>query len=710
MKGKVFSVLAVLAVLFATACQQPTSPGTPGVIDIEATGISIDVSGVVRVQVGDSVDLNYTITPSDATSGLIWSSSDTSVVTISATGKATAVAAGSSVITLASADDPNINGECTVEVFTSIASFSDFTLFNQPDVGTGTTDSLSNLYDDKLYVTNTSTDGNVNSSAFNKNSIVHYNSSLSGDFRFQARILIQDQVDISSNRGVFLGFMAADGTGAFDGGESSKYAFLMKRNRGDVVTFRYKTDPATGNESRGSSTFYTQTNPDVLDEYIYEIQRAFDGTNTTVTFRLLSTKDGSLIAGQEKIETVYDGTAGTLSADFADGNALFPVIIANGATAVVSNIKLWSGASGSETLVFDTSEVAGSYIHVSGVSVSGTERNSTDTYEYQNSLAGAMADTISVSADVAPALADDRTVTWSSSNTDVATVDVSGNIDVTGAGDVVITARTNDSGFTGTYSMHITPSDVQVSGITVSGSSDLMEGLSTTLSAATTPSDATDQTVTWSSSDETKATVDSVTGVVTAVAMGSVTITATANDGSLITGTHNMTIKAAVSTLFSWIAGTDADFDLTAGTATEDGYSMVQTGGSVLGDSDGLALNAARFLIGSSDTTATTSADTVINGELNFAQAVTVTVNYEAGGTGTLNLYINNNTASSSASPLGGASKLNHSIVSTGGSATYSIDPASFTDPNNTLSTAFIQLRTDSSSSINITSIMIAYD
>ncbi len=52
-----------------------------------------------------------------------------------------------------------------------------------------------------------------------------------------------------------------------------------------------------------------------------------------------------------------------------------------------------------------------------------------------------------------------------------------------------------------------------------------------TLVATVLPVDATDKTLTWSTSKASVATVDS-SGVVTAVAEGTATITATANDGS----------------------------------------------------------------------------------------------------------------------------------------------------------------------------------
>ena len=86
---------------------------------------------------------------------------------------------------------------------------------------------------------------------------------------------------------------------------------------------------------------------------------------------------------------------------------------------------------------------------------------------------------------------------------------------------------------------------VAVTSITLSQTTATMNiGESVTLTATVAPDDATDKTVTWTSSDATVATV-SDDGVVTAVAAGTATITATAHDGSGVTGTCSVTVTAA---------------------------------------------------------------------------------------------------------------------------------------------------------------------
>ncbi|MBQ4083203.1 MAG: Ig domain-containing protein, partial [Bacteroidaceae bacterium] len=83
----------------------------------------------------------------------------------------------------------------------------------------------------------------------------------------------------------------------------------------------------------------------------------------------------------------------------------------------------------------------------------------------------------------------------------------------------------------------------------------LTEGETLTLTVATAPSYATDHSVTWSSSDEAVATVDT-NGKVEAIAAGTATITATANDGSGLTATCKVTVQKKMADRISNTADT----------------------------------------------------------------------------------------------------------------------------------------------------------
>lgn len=146
-----------------------------------------------------------------------------------------------------------------------------------------------------------------------------------------------------------------------------------------------------------------------------------------------------------------------------------------------------------------------------------------------------------IAATVAPENATDKTVTWSSDKTDIATVDSTGKVTAVKEGTANITVTTKDGSKTATCAVTVKAKDsVAVTSVTVNPTTlSLDVGKTSVLGATVKPDDATNKTVTWTSSDPNKATVDTK-GCVTAKAEGTVTITATA-DGK--TATCTVTIK-----------------------------------------------------------------------------------------------------------------------------------------------------------------------
>lgn len=134
------------------------------------------------------------------------------------------------------------------------------------------------------------------------------------------------------------------------------------------------------------------------------------------------------------------------------------------------------------------------------------------------------------------------TVTWSSSNTSVATVNSDGLVTPVAEGTTVITATDGTASVTKT--INVIMKNVAVTGISLNKTSlNLTAGASETLTATIEPADATNTNVTWSSGDVSVATVDN-NGKVTAVAAGTATITVTTADGSF-TATCEVTVEAA---------------------------------------------------------------------------------------------------------------------------------------------------------------------
>ena len=154
--------------------------------------------------------------------------------------------------------------------------------------------------------------------------------------------------------------------------------------------------------------------------------------------------------------------------------------------------------------------------------------------------------TKTLTATVAPENATNKSVRWTSSDDAIASVDDEGVVTAIAAGSATITVTTVDGNFTATCAVTVEAATVAVTGVTVSPESDTISLASTpaqiTCTATVTPADATDKSVTWSSSDEAVATVDS-DGVVTALTVGTTTITATTTDGSF-TDTCALTVTA----------------------------------------------------------------------------------------------------------------------------------------------------------------------
>lgn len=143
-----------------------------------------------------------------------------------------------------------------------------------------------------------------------------------------------------------------------------------------------------------------------------------------------------------------------------------------------------------------------------------------------------------LNAVIAPANATNQNVTWTSSNTAVATVNAYGLVTAVSAGTTTITVKTVDGNKTATSA--ITVAAIPVASVSVSPTSvSLYAGNTQQIAATIAPANATNKNVTWSSSNNAIATVNS-SGLVTAVTSGSVMITATAQDG-------NKTASAAIT-------------------------------------------------------------------------------------------------------------------------------------------------------------------
>jgi uncharacterized repeat protein (TIGR02543 family) len=139
---------------------------------------------------------------------------------------------------------------------------------------------------------------------------------------------------------------------------------------------------------------------------------------------------------------------------------------------------------------------------------------------------------------VSPPDTANKSIIWTSSDYSVVSVDSSGVI--TGVATpahwttetAVITATTAEGGYSAQCTVTVSEKRVAITGVTISQSTmTLHEGTQGQLTATVAPADATNQNLTWTSSNSSKVTVDA-SGLVTAITAGTAIVTVTTVDGS----------------------------------------------------------------------------------------------------------------------------------------------------------------------------------
>ena len=165
-------------------------------------------------------------------------------------------------------------------------------------------------------------------------------------------------------------------------------------------------------------------------------------------------------------------------------------------------------------------------------------------------------ETAVITATVTPANADDTSVSWTSSNEAVATVE---NGTVTGVknGTVTITAVSNyDASIAATCEVTVKN---PVKGLTLDKNDLAMNvGETAILTATITPPDADNTNIKWTSSNEAVATV--VNGTVTAVASGTATITAVSESDTSRAAACNVRVSKTAGEEFTTGAGNNTGF------------------------------------------------------------------------------------------------------------------------------------------------------
>jgi uncharacterized protein YjdB len=301
---------------------------------------------------------------------------------------------------------------------------------------------------------------------------------------------------------------------------SSNPAVAAVSQNGDVVGMDVgvTTITATVSGKEGRSTIKVQR-PPVATVIVAPTSVTLLGGQTVQLTDTLRSASGKLLTG--RIVTWSSGSPGVASVS-ATG---LVTAVTPGVAVVTATCE---GKTGSATITVSATPVASVTVTPSSAEI----------------VVGGNAQLTATPKDASGNVLSGRTPTWSTSNASVATVTAAGLVTAVAVGAATVTAVVE--GVSGTSS--ITVSAAPVASVTVTpASSQIVVGQTVQLSATLKDASGnvlTNRVIGWSSANTAAATVSN-TGLVTAAAVGSATITATSEGKS---GTATVTVNAASST------------------------------------------------------------------------------------------------------------------------------------------------------------------
>ena len=310
-----------------------------------------------------------------------------------------------------------------------------------------------------------------------------------------------------------------------------------KNGQDDLLSGWEVSSKASGTRNGNTFTFRVKTSDHnnesgVYHTHIYAYDNSYRGNcagavTLTATVPVPTVAVTGVRLNKTSLSFTGTGSSQTLTATVSPSNATNKTITwssSNTSVATVSNgvVKAVGFGTATITAKSNNGKTASCSVTVNPIQPTGIKATPETSTLY--GLNG----TVKLSANVMPSNATNKAVTWSSRNTSVATVSSDGTVKAVGYGTTVITATTVN-GLTSNCTVTVNP--IAVTGVSLNKNSLSFTGTgsSQTLTATVSPSNATNKTLTWSSSNTSVATVSN--GVVKAVGFGTATITAKSNNG-----------------------------------------------------------------------------------------------------------------------------------------------------------------------------------
>jgi uncharacterized protein YjdB/chitodextrinase len=441
----------------------------PNVI-VDVKGVSLNTSALT-VGAGKTADLKAILEPGNATNRAVtWNSSNTSIATVSENGKVTAIAPGTAVITVTT-EDGSFTADCTVTVV--IEPF----LVDSFDNGFINWESFSSLV---WGIEGGGPDAQLKGST-----------NLGGP----QRIMVKASLLPNTTEDYSIAFTATTDSfrTMFRYVDGTNYYFLEFKNKNLVAMWKYANSGTPVQVGTTVDINAVISDFNLEDSHRYNIEVNGEVFKLSIDDTLITTfNDSSLQAGG--VGFALKGT-GTAASNLSVDEIRIMPIVSDAVTVIVTSVSL-----------------------------------------DQSTLSLTAGDIEILGATITPVNATNKAVTWSTSDSSIATVSNTGKVTAIGAGIAVITVTTVDGGHTSSREVTVTAVEVSVPVTNVSLDQEelsLITGDTATLIATVNPTEAANKAVTWSTSDTSIATVDSNV-IVTATGAGTAVITVTTVDGGYI--------------------------------------------------------------------------------------------------------------------------------------------------------------------------------
>lgn len=639
--GKCYIIATTVSGSFSAKCELTVLQ--------EVSGISLEDT-VKSMYIGQSSELKASVLPETATNQKIaWSSSNTSVVTVTSKGKLTALAKGTAIIT-AKTDDGGYTATCAVTVNEKVP-VTGFTL---------DTYAAKMIKGDSVTIVATILPSNASEKEISWTSSNEKIAKVSSDGVVTALATGEAIIKAVTKDGAFQQQCKVVVIQPVTGIDLSTDSLRIARGKTKTLTASVLPSDATNKDIIWSSSDDT-----IATVSISGVITAKAAGNVSIT---ATSADGAF--AQSCNVTVFVAASGvelttkTLTVPKGDKRMLTANVLP---TDAENKELIWESSNTNVAKVSETGQVTGRTKGTAKITVTTKDGGYTDSCIVEviqlatevtldfTSISINAGKTKTLVATVKPTTASDRTVTWKSSNKKVATVNSKGVVTAVAAGTANITATSGDGNASVYCKVTVTqpPTGVSLSSKTLK----VAIGKTKTLTATVEPDTAYNKNVTWKSSNTAIATVTDA-GVVKGIKAGTAKITATTMDGKF-TATCSVTVYTAVksvklnktsltlkyggsTTITPTITPSNATYKTVTWTSSDTDVATVDKNGKVKAVGVGYALITATTTQGSKTATCQVNVVKAVTGiKLNKS-----TISVEVGDTYTLKSTISPTDAS----------------------------------------------------------------